>query len=111
MTSTEPQFATVAALLGDPARANILRTLMDGRARTAKELALIAGVTAQTASGHLGKLMAADLLSVLAQGRHRSYRLANNLVACTLQSLMAIAGEPAPPRHRHQTEDARTGPR
>src|SRR3546814_8883662 len=93
MTSTEPQFATVAALLGDPARANILRALMDGRARTAKELALIAGVTAQTASGHLGKLMAADLLSVLAQGRHRYYRLANRSEEHTseLQSLMRIS--------------------
>lgn len=103
MTSTEPQFAAVAALLGDPARANILRALMDGRARTAKELALVAGVTAQTASGHLGKLVTADLLSVLAQGRHRYYRLANSLVACTIESLMALAGERSLPRHRHNS--------
>jgi DNA-binding transcriptional ArsR family regulator len=103
MSSTEPQFATVAALLGDPARANIVRALMDGRARTAKELASVAGVTAQTASGHLGKLVAADLLSVLAQGRHRYYRLANSLVACTIESLMALAGERPLPRHRHNS--------
>lgn len=101
MSSTEPQFATIAALLGDPARANIARALMDGRARTAKELALIAGVTPQTASGHLGKLVAADLLSVIAQGRHRYYRLASSLVACTIESLMALAGERPLPRHRH----------
>jgi DNA-binding transcriptional ArsR family regulator len=103
MNSTEPQFAAVAALLGDPARANIVRALMDGRARTAKELALVAGVTAQTASGHLGKLVAAELLSVLAQGRHRYYRLANSLVACTIESLMALAGERPLPRHRHNS--------
>jgi DNA-binding transcriptional ArsR family regulator len=103
MSSTEPQFAAIAALLGDPARANIVRALMDGRARTAKELALIAGVTAQTASGHLGKLAAAELLSVLAQGRHRYYRLANSLVACTIESLMALAGERPLPRHRHNS--------
>lgn len=99
--TTEPHFAAVAALLGDPARANILRALMDGRARTAKELAAIAGVTAPTASGHLGKLVAAELLSVLAQGRHRYYRLAGSLVACTIESLMALAGEKPLPRHRH----------
>lgn len=101
MSSTEPQFATIAALLGDPARANIARALMDGRARTAKELALIAGVTPQTASGHLGKLVASDLLSVIAQGRHRYYRLSSSLVACTIESLMALAGERPLPRHRH----------
>ena len=101
MSSTEPQFATIAALLGDPARANIARALMDGRARTAKELALIAGVTPQTASGHLGKLVSSELLSVIAQGRHRYYRLANSLVACTIESLMALAGEKPLPRHRH----------
>ncbi len=101
MTTAEPQFAAIAALLGDPARANILRALMDGRARTAKELAAIAGVTAPTASGHLGKLMAAELLTVLAQGRHRYYRLANSLVACAIESLMALAGERPLPRHRH----------
>ncbi len=103
MNSTEPQFAAIAALLGDPARANILRALMDGRARTAKELAAIAGVTAQTASGHLGKLAAADLLTMLAQGRHRYYRLANSLVASTIESLMALAGERPLPRHRHNS--------
>jgi len=110
MSSTEPQFATVAALFGDPARANILRALMDGRARTAKELALIAGVAAPTASGHLAKLVAADLLSVLAQGRHRYYRLSNGLVACTIESMMALAGERPLPKHRHNgalTEDLR----
>lgn len=99
--STEPHFAAVAALFGDPARANILRTLMDGRARTAKELALVGGVTAPTASGHLAKLVAADLLCVMAQGRHRYYRLSNGLVACTIESMMALAGERPLPRHRH----------
>ena len=43
----------VAALMGDPARASMLQLLMDGRAHTASDLALTAGVTAQTASGHL----------------------------------------------------------
>ena len=48
--------AAVAALVGDPARANMLCALLDGRALTASELAYAAHVTPQTASGHLGKL-------------------------------------------------------
>ncbi|HXE87944.1 MAG TPA: transcriptional regulator, partial [Hyphomicrobiaceae bacterium] len=36
--------AEVAALVGDPARANILDTLLDGRAFTATELAFAARV-------------------------------------------------------------------
>lgn len=110
MNSTEPQFATIAALVGDPARANILRALMDGRARTAKELAFAAGVTPQTTSGHLARLVDGNLLIVASQGRHRYYRLANGLVACAIEGLMALAGERPMPRHRHNhalTEDLR----
>ena len=65
----------IAALLGDPARANILTALMDGRALTAKELAYAAHVSPQTTSGHLAKLTDAQLLTVARQGRHRYFRL------------------------------------
>ena len=101
MSSTEPQFAVIAALFGDPARANILRALMDGRARTAKELAFAAGVTPQTTSGHLAKLVDGQLLEVASQGRHRYYRLSNGLVACAIESMMALAGERVMAPHRH----------
>ena len=37
--SDSNRIAATAALLGDPARANMLAALMDGRALTAKELA------------------------------------------------------------------------
>src|SRR3546814_10867735 len=70
-----PVIASVAALLGDPARANMLTALMDGRALTVSELAHAAGVTIQTASGHLSKLDAARLLVAEKQGRHRYFRL------------------------------------
>lgn len=99
--STEPQFAMIAALIGDPARANILKCLMDGRARTAKELAYAAGVTPQTTSGHLAKLIDGQLLEVASQGRHRYYRLANGLVANAIESMMALTGERVIPPHRH----------
>ena len=42
--SNAPQMAEVAALVGDPARANILCALLGGRALTATELAFAAGV-------------------------------------------------------------------
>src|SRR6266404_4169823 len=70
-----PDIAMVAALVGDPARANMLTALMTGRALTASELAHQAGVTPQTASSHLGKLEAGGLIEREKQGRHRYYRL------------------------------------
>jgi DNA-binding transcriptional ArsR family regulator len=87
----------VAALMGDPARAAMLQLLMDGRAHTASELALTAGVTAQTASGHLARMVEANLLANRAQGRNRFYRLASGDVAHAIEALMALAGTRAPP--------------
>jgi DNA-binding transcriptional ArsR family regulator len=95
--SNAPQMAEIAALVGDPARANILCALLGGRALTATELAFAAGVTPQTASGHLGRLLAARLLVLMKQGRHRYYRLAGPQVAQMLESIMNVALE-APPR-------------
>jgi DNA-binding transcriptional ArsR family regulator len=77
MASSNVDLAEVGALVGDPARANILSALMDGRALTPTELAAIAGVTPQTASGHLARLTQANLLALERQGRHRYYRLAS----------------------------------
>jgi DNA-binding transcriptional ArsR family regulator len=91
--------AAIAALVGDPARANILCALMDGRAFTAGELAYAAHVSPQTASGHLGKLAVARLITSTPQGRHRYFRLAGAHVAAMLESIMAVAAI-APPRCR-----------
>ncbi|MCX7361010.1 MAG: helix-turn-helix transcriptional regulator [Alphaproteobacteria bacterium] len=87
----------IAALMGDPARAAMLSLLMDGRAHTASDLALSAGVTAQTASGHLSRMVEASLLNARAQGRNRFYRLASTEVAHAIESLMALAGTRAVP--------------
>jgi len=89
-------FATVAALSGDPARAAMLQALMDGRALTASELARVAGITPQTASGHLNRMTATGLLSVKKQGRHRYHRLAAPSVARMLESIMQVASELEP---------------
>jgi DNA-binding transcriptional ArsR family regulator len=89
--------AEIAALAGDPARAGMLQALLDGRALTATELAAVAGIAPQTASGHLGQLTRAGLLSVQRQGRHRYHRLASPTVARLLESLMLLAAEARPP--------------
>lgn len=99
-----PVIASVAALLGDPARANILTALMEGRALTASELTEAAGVTIQTASGHLAKLSAAKLIVTEKQGRHRYFRLSGPDVAQVLEALMGLA-------QRTGAVRVRTGPR
>jgi DNA-binding transcriptional ArsR family regulator len=97
MTDT-PDFATVAALIGDRARAQMLGTLMGGQALTATELAGAASVTKATASAHLRKLLDARLVGVTAQGRHRYYRLADRDVADVLERLIGLADNRSPAR-------------
>lgn len=91
------RLAATAALLGDPARANILAALMDGGALTAKELAFAAHVAPPTASEHLAKLSDAGLLTPDRQGRHRYFRLASPQVAAMVESILALAGQTQPP--------------
>src|ERR1700683_3286420 len=86
-----PNIAKIAALLGDTARADALTALMADRALTATELAAIAGVTKQTMSAHLSKLLDASLIAVDQQGRHRYFRLADEDVGGLLESLMGVA--------------------
>jgi DNA-binding transcriptional ArsR family regulator len=93
-------FAEVAALSGDPGRASMLHALMDGRALTATELAKAAGITPQTASGHLHRMTAVGLLSIEKQGRHRYHRLATPSIAHMLESIMLVAAELEPGRRR-----------
>ncbi len=80
-------FAELGALVGDPARANMLEALMDRRALTAKELASLAGVTPQTASGHLAKMLTAGLISMEQHGRHHYHSLASAEVARMLEGM------------------------
>lgn len=86
-----PDISQIAALIGDPARANILTALMDGRALSASELAVEAGVGISTASSHLGKLTQGGLLVPRKQGRHKYFALADGDVAAVLEALMGLA--------------------
>ncbi len=95
--SNTTSFAQIAALAGDPARVSMLHALMDGRALTAGELARAAGIAPQTASSHLGRLVASGVIAVEKQGRHRYHRLATPTVARMLESIMQVAAELQPP--------------
>tara|TARA_R110002020_G_scaffold37723_2_gene113815 strand:+ start:1028 stop:1717 length:690 start_codon:yes stop_codon:yes gene_type:complete len=99
-----PDIALLGALIGDPARANMLTALMTGGALTASELATEAGVTVQTASSHLKKLEAADLLVQRKQGRHRYFALADDEVGALLETMMGLAA-------RRGLTRTRTGPK
>lgn len=112
MNATYP-IAAIGELLGDPARAEILVALLDGRSRAAGELAFAANVSAQSASGHLAKLVDGGLLAVRNSGRHRYFSLTGPDVADALEALGAIATiKPAPhavrPRVDAQMYVART---
>ena len=85
------KIAEIAAVMGEPTRAAMLTVLMDGRALTASELAGVAGITPQTASTHLARLVAAELVTVEKQGRHHYHRLASPHVARMLEGLMQHA--------------------
>jgi DNA-binding transcriptional ArsR family regulator len=98
----------VAALVGDTARATMLNALMGGQSLTATELAYCANVSRSTASGHLGKLVAARLLTVTRERRFTYYRIASPLVATMLESIKVVAAIEVPPRRqpRSTKEDA-----
>jgi len=82
----------IAAAIGEPARARMLYCLVDGRARTSTELAMVADVTPSTASAHLQRLKTERLVKVLAQGKHRYYSLEGANVAAALEALSVLAG-------------------
>jgi DNA-binding transcriptional ArsR family regulator len=82
----------IAAAIGEPARARMLYCLVDGRARTSTELAMVAEVTPSTASVHLQRLKTERLVKVLAQGKHRYYSLEGASVAAALEALSVLAG-------------------
>ena len=87
----DPDFARIAALIGERSRAAILLELLDGRALPAGELARHASISPQTASAHLDKLFRARLIAVEIHGRHRYYRLRNAHVAHLLESLALVS--------------------
>ncbi|MFZ2103117.1 MAG: winged helix-turn-helix domain-containing protein [Oricola sp.] len=104
--SAGPNIARLAALLADPARAQIMLALMDGRALTAGELARAGGVSPQTTSSHLARLIDGGLLAVASQGRHRYYRISGPDAAHLVETLSVLSHSPDPARIRAGPRDA-----
>jgi DNA-binding transcriptional ArsR family regulator len=94
MDVRDPQRAVslIAAAIGEPARARMLFCLMDGRARTSTELAVVSEVSPSTASVHLSRLKAERLVHLVVQGKHRYYSLEGADVAAALEALSVLAG-------------------
>jgi DNA-binding transcriptional ArsR family regulator len=88
---TDAAVSRVASAIGEPARARMLYSLMDGHARTSTELAMVAEVSPSTASVHLDRLRTEHLVKVLAQGKHRYYSLDGPKVARVLEGLSVLA--------------------
>ncbi len=87
----DADLSALGAVLAEPARARILLALADGRALPAGVLAAEAGIAPSTASGHLGRLLDAGLLSVRQEGRHRYYELAGPQVGEMIETLARLA--------------------
>lgn len=94
----EPDITLISGLIADPARSKILMALMAGKALTATELALEAGVTTQTTSSHLAKLLGGNLIQVRKQGRHKYFQLASYHIAELLEQLMNVSISTLPVR-------------
>jgi DNA-binding transcriptional ArsR family regulator len=92
INSPETAVSSIAAAIGEPARARILYALSDGRARTSTELSILAEVSPPTASAHLQRLTNEHLISVLPRGRYRYYSLGGPSVAAALEALSVLAG-------------------
>ncbi|SRR5258706_5844896 len=91
----EKQFQQIASLIGDPTRAAIMWTLLEGKAFTATELAIAADTSPQNISMHLAKLVQADLLSAETQGRHRYYRFSRKDVAYAIEAMASLVPYPS----------------
>ena len=92
--TADAAISSIAAAIGEPARAKMLYRLADGHARTSTELAAVADITPSTASVHLQRLKAERLVKVIAQGKCRYYSLASPDVATALEALSVLAGAP-----------------
>lgn len=91
---TDEAVPRIAAAIGEPARARILYSLLDGYARTSTELSVVANVSPSTTSAHLDRLKAVHLVNVIVQGKHRFYSLTGPEVARVLEGLSVLAGRP-----------------
>ncbi len=89
--NAEEKFIQISSLMCEPARARMLWSLLDGRAYTATELALVADISTTSASNHLNKLLEAEIVKVEVQGRHRYFSFFSSEVAYAIEALANLA--------------------
>ena len=98
----DADISAVATLIGEKTRSELITALSDDRALSSAELAVVAGVTAATASFHLSKLEEAGLVRSDRRGKHKFYSLGSPEVAEAIESLARIA----PPRRMRSLKDS-----
>jgi DNA-binding transcriptional ArsR family regulator len=103
--SAAVELAEIGALIGDPARANMLCALLDGIPHDATELALKAGISPSTASWHLGNLVLGQLIVAEKRGRRRLFRLASPLVAQVVEAALILARDEQRQRRPKSKDD------
>jgi DNA-binding transcriptional ArsR family regulator len=100
---SEPNLAAAAALLAEPARAELMLSTLAEGPLPASELAARAGIARSTASGHLRRLVDGGFLVVRERGRHRYYEPTGPAVAEAVETLSRIAPQPPPRSLREAT--------
>ena len=91
---------TFSQLINHKSRLSIIMALMGGKALPASELAYRAGVTNQTISSHLNKLLQHQIVKVRKCGRHRYYELINFGFAAEIEKLAVTIETPSRPVHK-----------
>jgi DNA-binding transcriptional ArsR family regulator len=102
----ENQFKQIATLIGDPNRATIMWTLLEGKAFTATELAITVNTSPQNISMHLTKLVQANLLVVESQGRHKYYRFARKEIAYAIEAMISLVPPPISTQNTKTEKDS-----
>ncbi len=82
--NADARISAVAAAIAEPARTQMLCRLLDGRARTSTELAIVAGVSPSTASVHLARLAGLKVVRVVPDGGARCEGLHDANVAAAI---------------------------
>jgi DNA-binding transcriptional ArsR family regulator len=87
----DADLASVAALMADRNRAQMLLTLLGGVPQSGSALAEAAGISRSLASAHLKKLVAGGLVRARPNGRQQLYSIASEPVADALEILILLA--------------------
>lgn len=105
LENLEQNFSKAASLIGEKSRSVMLWNLLDGRAYTATELAVCANISRQTCSAHLAKMVEANLLSVIKQGRHKYYKFADDNAPRVIESIGGLLAPHDTGKHALKTAD------